>query len=279
MATLIRKNIYDTVPGLTQPDPISGPTSFSFTPTGQNQQLIYDEDYRVTSPLSDYNRFQQEYSNDTFFFGQLGTGYGAASRYAASDANFFKEVYGGAKPSMSWSGSGVGGSYQINTYVDFDLPNKQAEPGTVAYWNKVYADIKGPVYTPEEQMQRSIKEQSDWIANTYFPSQGDLSIPQARKAVTYSRPADELGWNRPNENYLSSVMGINDANLKKYFNYTPVKENYNRMERLAPTSISQGRGIFTGPIYGTSPTAMNMKWTPSKDFLAVLNNTYKGGRW
>lgn len=241
MATLIRRasGTYDSVPGFTQPNAVtsiggsstSGDTfgglatnqySFWNASNMPNPPTAYDKRYQVTAPSLDYATFEKEYYIDSRMYGMLGTGYGAAARYAASPDGF-RELYG----------SNTTGTNRLA--LDYDYINKASEVGSMANARQSYNNMSRlydeglPAVDYKTRFTSSPTERwngSSWVDPFAFRTKSEEKIGAGM-------PLD-IGWNVPNQ-----LFGYKDTTV-------------GRNERYAPTSISGGRGLHTGAVYSLS---------------------------
>ena len=194
MATLIRRNAYATVPGFDQPDPISGYTTFTMPYAGvggSNTNTVglnpvYNNEapssFFVTNPTTNYSQFRQDYDADTGKFGILASFYGPNMRRA--QATNLRDLY----PNDGFQNFGYGGTNTgVSVAVDWDLANKQAQPGSVAWFRKVASD-----YTPTNQ---AVFESSmDFLASR---NPGYAKVRTAEKnEARINEAVSRSDWNR-----------------------------------------------------------------------------------
>lgn len=257
MATLIRRNnLYDQVPGMSQPLPVTSttvnpnPNSTATTYQSNNPVLGYlagGSSFLAPHPFTDAATSSRLQNTDTALFGQLAGLIGPNLRFAQTLS--LNDIYGSGGTSFGEVG-GVG----VNVRIDPDLPNKQAETGTVAWYRKVAQDLTptdfNEVYksyqslantnpslakalnTPNIQLA-SIKSS---ISSPYGTYQGSTGMPKVSSTVLSS-------WNKPNQNIFGGY-GV---------------QTFRSNERLAPSSISQGRGLIQGPTISIRPSS-TFRW-------------------
>ena len=139
MATLLRNSIYDEVPGMTQPDPITGSTSLSNPTSFDGSNTIYRNeasiDFFPDRPTTDYAGFKQRYDFDTGAFGMLANFYGP-NLYRANTSEGFFQAYGNGQTSFGTGGTRA----QLNIGIDPYLGYKQSEFGSIAFGRKILND-------------------------------------------------------------------------------------------------------------------------------------------
>lgn len=231
----------------------SGYGGVGINPFLSGEGVLNSNLYNIPDPVRSATQADRDlgralYEQDTSVFGLAASFYGPMTRAAQSVS--LRDLYPNGSFS-SFSGTAFDGG-DINVLLDPDLANKQAEFGTVHWYRKVAQDLK-PSNVFADAYTASYFDGRDaplMRAPSYaqFSEGVSLSNTGRLNAVTYSVKPTDIGWNKPNQNLFN----------QQYYGGGAV-ETYGRYDRLAPTSVSQGRGLFTGPQYSIKTNTMNLR--------------------
>lgn len=276
---------YGSVPGYTQPGVTPGNTSSGGGNTTGNyvgNPVMYSEapsQYFPPNRLVNAPLGQQQYNDDTGRYGMLASYFGPNARYASNAQT-------SNNPLSSFGSGGVNGLGGLGVRIDWDLPNKQAEFGTTAFFNKLYQDstyVDPQTKAFTDSILSSINP--TYISGrtnttaTGFQSGSNTGItyatdyPNQPKVNSYS-PGTSYGEGSKaflssmapkttNTGISTSVSGINYSssgynreNIDPFGTGTYGFAAFNKNTYLAPSSMSGGKGISISG-YNISGTTMN----------------------
>jgi hypothetical protein len=251
--TTILDNVYEDDVSDSMPIPDSG-SSQGFLPSGASSEYTYTygdnlyftsdapADNYIPNGRTDPYGSAQAYDQDSKAFGMAAFVLGPLSRLAQGYS--LEDVYGG-----NWADYGTGDS-QVNIRVGltWDMANKQAEVGSLAWYRNISNNARDLVNPP-------VMSESTAEAFRDIFARPDPNAAPARK-VTDSSQVYSYGTEKAQPTGYSpvktSVSGVPDWNDPMSSNPIFGISGYNTYDRLAPPSVSRGTGLFSSGIYSTS---------------------------